>query len=212
MVGVEQPPSRTRADTHSAEASRCLHGLRESAPDQGSSEPILLQRRPRAGRVTTGTRQHPGSPSNRSRWSGPSEAAPQRGAARRTPGRPSYPRAHSCAHGHAQATSRLASKQRALSPAVVKGNDRAEKFTAREEVESSSQETSSFKSKIERKNKKIKIKTRSSKAGQGEAAEVACLPAWREPRESVPGGAGRAARCPAGSAGRPSRCARWLYE
>lgn len=39
---------------------------------------IFLQRRPRAGWLTTATSQYPRSPSNRSRWSGPSEETPQR--------------------------------------------------------------------------------------------------------------------------------------
>lgn len=80
-----------------------------------------------------------------------------------------------------------------------------EKFTGRKEVETSSQETSSFKSKRERKKKKIVAPT------QVKEKQQRLTFFWRpqEAREEVPAGAGPGSVVPwlGPAAGRPSRLA-----
>lgn len=143
---------------------------------------IFLQRRPSAAWLTTETSQYPRSPSNRSRWSGPSEEAPQRRSKQTRPLElPTQTLPHTLPR-----TGNFAARletQRALSCSCQrrqpgKSSQPGKKLNhpAKKPVHS----------KVRKKGGKKNI-YRSSNAGQGEAAEVDFLLAY-------PGAPGRGAR------------------
>lgn len=148
-MGAEPQPGHTHADTHSSEASRCLHRLGESARlgQWRDDLPPTSPQRPRRGRPDAPLPTITASPQQVERaWRVGSAAQVETGGVARVTHAVTLPRTPATRtqlHG-------LASKRGTRSPAVVKGNDRGKKFTGRKEVETSSQETSSFKSKRER--------------------------------------------------------------